>query len=174
MHNFVSGIRNSFTIVLIHSLTVPLAFSSFWRHLHSILSCRCHSGVCVIYHIKLINNLRIHQKFIYLARSITEIFQGCCRRRLRMFWNVSKSISLIEWKVACARFTLNTNLTTSQHICFWHRYGNLLLTEIWIMFLFNEGYWWCLLYRVWNLINGQSWTKIHNATVNAWFSWCLI
>ena len=24
-------------------------------------------------------------------------------------------------------------------------------------------------YTVWNLINGQSWTKIQNATVDAWF-----
>ena len=122
--------------------------SSFWRHFHSILSCRCHSGVCVIYHIKLINIFKIHHNFIYLARGVNEIFQGCCRRLLRMFWNVSKSIDLNEWKVVCARFTRNTHLTTLKYICIWHRYGKLLLTEIWMIFLFKEGTPRCLLYSM--------------------------
>ena len=65
-----------------------------------------------------------------------------------MFWNVSKSIDLTEWKVVCARFDRNTHLTTLQYICIWHRYGNLVLTEIWMIFLFKEGTPRCLLYSV--------------------------
>ena len=34
-----------------YSLTVPLKVSCFWRRFHLILSCRCHSGACVIYQI---------------------------------------------------------------------------------------------------------------------------
>ena len=49
--------------------------SGFWRHFHSMLSCRCHSGVCVIYHIKLINISKMHKKFICLLKPFFNLFR---------------------------------------------------------------------------------------------------
>ena len=146
--------------------------SGFWRHFHSMLSCRCHSDVCVIYHIKLINISKMHKKFICLGSSITETF-------FNLFRTV-KDVLKCEQKSASPSSREGLLVLTShvirvlQHNSIWHIYGNLLMMETWILFLFHEGTSWCLLYRGWNLINDYSWTKIKNATVDMWSSWCLI
>ena len=51
LRNFVSTSSNAFKNIISYSLTVPLKLPFFWRCFHLILSCRCHSGVCVIYHM---------------------------------------------------------------------------------------------------------------------------
>ena len=91
-----------------YSLTVPLKVSCFWRRFHLILSCRCHSGACVIYQVNWLIVLRY-------AWSLS-LRVGESPRLLLMSCRFGKNLHYFhKWLFACTNFILNTHQITLQN-----------------------------------------------------------
>ena len=130
-------------------LTVPLNSSCFWRPFHLFLSCRCHSGVCVIRPIN--NRFKIRLKCIALSKGITQTFLGCCPWQLLMLYQLNKNWHRFhEWLFVCTNFILCTHQTTLLVPQYWHHTpGDDCCKE-------NES------------LYGQSWTYIWSQNSLSW------
>ena len=91
-----------------YSLTVPLKVSCFWRRFHLILSCRCHSGACVIYQINWLIVLRYPWSLSLRVGESPRLLLMSCRfgKNLHYFH---------KWLFACTNFILNTHQITLQN-----------------------------------------------------------
>ena len=92
-----------------YSLTVPLKVSCFWRRFHLILSCRCHSGACVIYQINWLIVLRYPWSLSLRVGESPRLLLMSCRfgKNLHYFH---------KWLFACTNFIPNTHQITLQYI----------------------------------------------------------
>ena len=91
-----------------YSLTVPLKVSCFWRRFHLILSCRCHSGACVIYQI----NWLIVLRYVWSL----SLRVGESPRLLLMSCRFGKNLHYFhKWLFACTNFILNTHQIALQY-----------------------------------------------------------